>query len=229
MDTATLETFCAGTDGFVKVWYDQGQGGNDAEQTTTADQPQIVNAGTVIYENGLPALEFDGSSNYLDTPAISALDTDVQSSFNVVTNDSTDNSAKFVWRSNYTSGSSSDSDQLTGVYKSNLFRFHARDTTGSLIVATNAYTTNQALISTVWDSSDVLSGKLNGVDFTDNNVTGADAVPSGHNFTRIGARSSTPELYWQGTMQEVVLYASDESSNQSGIETNINDFYSIYP
>jgi hypothetical protein len=29
-------------------------------------------------------------------------------------------------------------------------------------------------------------------------------------------------------MQEIVLYASDEASNRTGIETNINDYYNIY-
>ena len=29
-------------------------------------------------------------------------------------------------------------------------------------------------------------------------------------------------------IQEIILYASDQSSNLTGIETNINDFYSIY-
>jgi len=32
-----------------------------------------------------------------------------------------------------------------------------------------------------------------------------------------------------GSYQELILYTSDQSSNRTGIETNINDFYSIYP
>jgi hypothetical protein len=33
---------------------------------------------------------------------------------------------------------------------------------------------------------------------------------------------------WLGNMQEMIFYTSDQSSNRAGIETNINDFYSIY-
>ena len=29
--------------------------------------------------------------------------------------------------------------------------------------------------------------------------------------------------------QELIIYSSDELSNRTGIETNINNFYSIYP
>ena len=45
LDTTSLATFCSGTDGFVKVWYDQA-GANDATQTTTGNQPQICTART---------------------------------------------------------------------------------------------------------------------------------------------------------------------------------------
>ena len=29
-------------------------------------------------------------------------------------------------------------------------------------------------------------------------------------------------------MQEIIVYLSDQSANRAGIETNINDYYSIY-
>jgi len=42
---------------------------------------------------------------------------------------------------------------------------------------------------------------------------------------RIGKQFSH---YQGGTVQEFVLYNTDESSNRTGIESNINDYYSIY-
>ena len=39
-----------------------------------------------------------------------------------------------------------------------------------------------------------------------------------------GVESARFETY----ISEIVLYLSDQSSNRTGIETNINDFYSIY-
>ena len=42
LDTASLTSFCSGTNGFVKTWYDQSGNGRDATQSTAANQPQIV-------------------------------------------------------------------------------------------------------------------------------------------------------------------------------------------
>jgi hypothetical protein len=33
---------------------------------------------------------------------------------------------------------------------------------------------------------------------------------------------------WAGSLSELLIYASDQTSNRSGIETNINGHYSIY-
>jgi hypothetical protein len=48
LDTATLESFCSGTDGFVTTWYDQSGNGNDATQVAASGQPKIVSAGTSL-------------------------------------------------------------------------------------------------------------------------------------------------------------------------------------
>ena len=48
LDTATLESFCSGTDGFVTTWYDQSGNGNDATEGSASSQPQIVSAGTSL-------------------------------------------------------------------------------------------------------------------------------------------------------------------------------------
>jgi hypothetical protein len=202
-----------------------GDTATDYVETTTTP---AVRMGYVVTENGTPAMQFDGSDDYLQTPAISALNTDLQSSFIVVTDDSGDISLRFAWRSSYTSGAAGLSNVLTSVFKSNVFGFHARASNGTYQGVSNALPTNQGLISTAWNASDVVSGKLNGVDFTTNNDTGADAVPIGHNFTRIGSDSSSTQYFWQGTMQEIIFYPSDETSNGTNIETNINDYYDIY-
>ena len=236
LDTAALATFCSGTDGFVKTWYDQSGNGNDATQTTTGNQPKIYDASTGVIEEGSagnekPAIQFDGSDDYLQSGAISALDTDVQSSFVVFRDTSGDTALRIAWRSSYTSGASLYSSELTGLYKATVFGFHARTSAGSYRTATNSQDTNQNLISTLWNASNVVSARLNGVDFTTNNLTTATASPSGHNYIRIGATSATsPSSYWQGTIQAFIIYPSDQddAGNQSGIETNINDYYSIY-
>jgi hypothetical protein len=65
LDTASLTSFCSGTNGFVTTWYDQSGNGYDATQTTGANQPQIVSSGSVILDNGKPSLQFDGINDLL--------------------------------------------------------------------------------------------------------------------------------------------------------------------
>ena len=39
---------------------------------------------------------------------------------------------------------------------------------------------------------------------------------------------SAASVYGMMDLQEVILYNSDQSSNRTNIETNINDYYNIY-
>jgi hypothetical protein len=62
LDTASLKTFVGSNSGFVTTWYNQ-NGGNNATQTTAANQPRIVNAGTVERLSGKVTLFFDGTND----------------------------------------------------------------------------------------------------------------------------------------------------------------------
>lgn len=65
LDTAALLAFTGAGNGFVDRWYDQTGGGANLEQGTTTAQPSIVTAGVVNLLDGLPAVQFDGTTDYL--------------------------------------------------------------------------------------------------------------------------------------------------------------------
>ncbi|MDN8612808.1 hypothetical protein [Variovorax ginsengisoli] len=65
LDSATLLSFVGAGSGFVVTWYDQGGNGLDATMATTANQPRIVNAGTLDTENSKPSIVFDGTNDVL--------------------------------------------------------------------------------------------------------------------------------------------------------------------
>jgi hypothetical protein len=67
LDTASLTTFCSGTDGFVTTWYDQSGNANNATQGTAANQPKIVSSGSVITVNGYQVIQYDGTDDNLGT------------------------------------------------------------------------------------------------------------------------------------------------------------------
>lgn len=60
-DKVLFSTFYNGRNIFVTIWYDQSGAGNNAVQNTSANQPQLVNAGTLITENGVATVEFKDS------------------------------------------------------------------------------------------------------------------------------------------------------------------------
>lgn len=230
LDTSALATFCAGTDGYVVRWYDQSGNANDAVQATTSAQPKVYDSVTgVVTDNARPSFDFDGSNDHLTTGAIPELDSDVQSSFCVASAGTTAAGLSILWRSAYTSGTPVNNLEMTGAFRSTAsIGFHARDASGTYKGVTNAATTNQFLVSTNWNASDVVSANLDGASFTTNNTAGATATPTGHALTRIGATSASPSSYWIGKIQEVIIYPSDQSANRTGIESNINTYYSIY-
>ena len=57
LDTTAISDFCSTANGYVTRWWDQSTNGNHADQATDASQPQIYNGTAVITENGKPALE----------------------------------------------------------------------------------------------------------------------------------------------------------------------------
>lgn len=56
LDTATMKTFVGVYNGFISIWYDQSGNGNNAIQSTTGTQPQIINSGVIYRQNGIPSI-----------------------------------------------------------------------------------------------------------------------------------------------------------------------------
>jgi len=205
LDTASLETFCAGTDGYVDTWYDQANG-NDATQDEP-NQPKIYDSSTgVVTENGRPAIEFDGSNDYF-TKAFTL--TNPVSHFVVA---QAPNTGEFIidgyGNSNRNSLWKSSANQIRLYNAAGLYQTHIAGT--------------QAVFSSISNVASSLFA-VNG-----SSVTGTLGTNSMDGVT-IGALGTLSAGYFfDGTIQEVVLYGSDQSSNRTGIETNINDYYSIY-
>jgi len=205
LDTAALEGYCTGgLSAFVTTWYDQSGNGNDATQGTDANQPQIVSGGSVILENGKAAINWDGGSRYLDSSYTGG---SMTSYISVLSSEAAN---KRAWTFN---------DNACGLRNkaSNILTIRG---TADVDIIPNATTLGQILVDGY------------GVDPVSNYVNGS-LQSSGNqdqylnNFLRIGS-TDNGDLSWDGTQQELIFYNSDQSSNRTGIETNINDFYSIY-
>lgn len=87
--TMAFSAFYSGTSVFVNTWYDQSGYERDAIQPFTANQPRIVNAGTLLLKNSKPSLDFSGGTSqvphYLQTLQPASWLTNTLYSQNVVT------------------------------------------------------------------------------------------------------------------------------------------------
>jgi len=209
LDTTALLNHCGSANGFVTKWYDQSGNGNDVSNATASGQPQIVNSGSVIQENGQPAIEFDGSDDFLESAY--EVEYTQPSTYFVVT--------KYISGNRIigAGGPFTSSQRHLFYVNKNAFTPFAGTTnlrTGLLNSDNNLHTFIFDGPNSVWR----LNGSQESTGDAGNNSTvgiamGADG--SGQNFGRI-------------KMSELLFYASDQSSNQNNIETNINNHYSIF-
>jgi surface protein len=61
LNTVALMNFVSTGDGFVTTWYDQSGNAKHLSQSNAINQPQIVSAGMILFQNGLPTVRFSGN------------------------------------------------------------------------------------------------------------------------------------------------------------------------
>jgi hypothetical protein len=215
LDTTALTTFCSGTNGFVTTWYDQSGSGYNAFQTIATNQPQIVSSGSVFLENGKSAVNFL-DTRYFNIP--------VPSTFFGLNDISAFLVSKTI--ANDTGGLSQKRDAfLVGNFGIGLnagkYQFQTRNgVINSAVDSTNAYSTQQ-ILSVVRNSS------------------GLYMLSPESQFKSSAVANLTSTADWQfgtggsygilnGSIQEKIIYLIDQTSNESGINTNINSYYGIY-
>jgi hypothetical protein len=210
LDMATLEDFSDGGDCFVSVFYDQ-QNSNDLSQSTEAQQPHIVSLGSVITDNGKPAINFDGTTSlYRDGFSVD-VSTDY-SNFAVCNLD--DVTTSFLLSSiknssnRYALGINSDGD------------FQTTKRTTSIVADAATYKSGQVLLSDDETPNIYLDGTLgSAVNGTLNNANTSERFVLGKN-TPLSTGNNIV-----GTVQEVIVYGN--SDDRLGIESNIKDYYGI--
>jgi hypothetical protein len=221
LDVSDLQSFCSGTDGFVTTWYDQSGNGNHATQSTAADQSQIVSSGSVITEGGKPCLEYNNdfyTSTYEltdDTDFLALIVIRVETAFGDNPRYAAFNSSTNVV--NVQIGYNIDNKYYT-----------RKDNVTNIITNTFTTTGSRNLLAHGCQSNTNYFSR-NGTLETFGE-TGLPTVNSnrGDGLFLIKAFSLTAQYVETGNIQEFILYPIDKLSDLSGIENNINDFYSIY-
>ena len=209
LDTAAIATHCGSANGYVVTWYDQSGNSNDADQNTFADQPQIYDGTTVTSRNGKPILTFVDASDHLDTATVSLSGPHTafacaynQNSFSAQLSLMYHSSGNYLW-----------------IYAVNKVQIQ----NGSEFVsASGSYGNNSAIISCVIDGSNSISRGKNSVE--EQTATGT-VTSRTITSIRLGAVTSGRET----DVQEWILWnEAKDSTDRAAIETNINNYFSIY-
>jgi len=210
LDTTSLESFCSGTNGFVTTWYDQSGNGVDATQATASKQPKIVGSGNTLVKGTKPAVEFNGSP-YLTSSSFSS---SISQTTGFVVFDGAQ--GDFLFDDIVTLNTNS-----LYLSSSNQIRLYTNIAPTAIYHSISPNTWPQyAIASFVSDTTNSLIGINN------ETTAGTIGVATMEGVT-LGAAKGGP-LPLGGYLQEVIVYGSNKSSDLSGINTNINDFYTIY-
>ena len=213
LNTTALTSFCGAGNGFVTTWYDQSGNGNNATQTTAASQPQIVNSGSILLQNGKPRIQ------PFQTPG---MDTGIKANATLTffgVSNVVNSPGPYRILSSYAGSGSLNNEFLVDVYSGTLRLFGLSQNISKSI--TTLYNLSVAQLI----SGTSISIANNGSTFS---TTAASSTSASTNNLFIGedAGGSSSEVI-QG-LQEIIIYNSDQTSNRTGIETNINTYYGIY-
>jgi len=220
LDTASLLSFANGGDVFVAKWYDQsGVGNNDATQVSQSAQPQIVSSGSVINENGKISVKFNGTTDYIQNE-LSVGGTVTTFAVSKIVDELDFN---FIYDSFGGTGNPYQIGRVRlGCY--NIGKYFADNGDGQTANPTTLLNGLQNLFFAKHTNSNV-SISVN----QDALQTRASTnFYSNTEYFVIGARNDGAEHFLEGTIQELILYPSDQSGNRAAIETNINTHYTIY-
>jgi len=216
---------------FVHTWYDQA-GSNNAVQTTSANQPKIAESGALLADG----LKFDGSNDDLITASIGTYQSsNGHGGFAVYKKDAASTSDSFDSTNPmylYQIGNSlNTTTQAMRILGGKLYSIQA-DTNGDgsafidRAATTHTIGTNKTLSSIVGSSQMAIAN--NGVPLAVSGSESGDSFNSTSNtLIRIGSQTSSTR-YFDGSVEEVILYTSDQSNNRFKIESNINNYYSLY-
>jgi hypothetical protein len=205
LDTASLLSFVGAGNGFVVTWYDQSGNANNAAQYNATTQPQIVLNGSIHTLNGKPTIY--GSSKILgQASAVNAV-----SSF-FVANYTSLNIANYI---NNKVGLGGSYTGIDGVYMND----------GTNSIGSTIESTSTKLVSCL----SLTTGNTSRL-FVNNTAQGTSTILNNSNVSHIFANpNNAGALSNIGNMSEVIYYASNKYTDFTGINTNINTYYSIYP
>jgi hypothetical protein len=202
LDTAAIATHCGASAGYVSVWYDMSGNSNNATQSTSGNQPQIYNGTAVHTVNGKPAFD-TVTGAYMQTASFTMSGTNavaIVTSLDANTFVINGNAAAYEMLIAQSGSTNTQVDQDVGTPT-----YYVDGSTKTWTDRGDVYTTLSTQRLVFADDAD-LSNWL--------------GIGMGYNIS--------PSSFPMSMMQEVVIWDTDQTTNRTGIETDINTYFSIY-
>jgi hypothetical protein len=228
LDTAALLSFVGAGNGFITTWYDQSGSGFNLTQTSAGSQPRIVNAGVVELENGIPALNWYGTTQFLTGGNILSIGLgNNMAGFVVARNTVTTNRAHLISKSvaagmpnrwTLITGGSAGTTALIGTGF------------GDFTAQSNIAHANQSLFNFQFLRNTSVSAHVNNNQVALTSLIGETGT-SDYRFLVGATNNSTNNgeiAYHRGTFQEVIIYQQPTTPTLSDVNTLINNHYAIY-
>ena len=216
LDTTDLLSKAGANDAYVSTWYDQSGNGNNATNSTAAEQPQIVSSGTIETSNSLPAVNF---TNVSSDDGLQMTSRASMGACFIAYNINDLNTINYGVGDDSTLGGANSGLLLGGTFSgvngltsfnSTFLDLNNAETTGTIQLAVYDYSAGDVYLS---NNGTALSN---------------EGVQTQLSVKMLGARRPNFSSA-DSKMSEVIIYGSSQSSNFSAITSNINNYYSIYP
>ena len=227
----------SGNDGFVATWYDQSGNGNNLTQATASNQPTIVTSGAINTRNSQPIIKFiQANSTVLHTANANMMPTGSSLAvtiFHAMHIDASSGNRIGVFGHNNGGNNAA----------TNKYRFGSQSSRKVLVKFADASSTQVTLQSGLYtnDTDSILTYQFalnggaasfkafnNGSSVTDISGSTADQSYSPQADKLVLGARSTADNFSDSEFFEIIAYSSDQLSNRSAIETNMNSHYSIF-
>lgn len=246
LDTAAIATHCGSANGLVVTWYDQSGNSNNATQTSHDGQPKIYDGSAVLLQGGKPAVLFDGTSDHFDTTpnnpftftggisciaAVYKAATSYKEYEAIISAGATGvgstNSKKimaFGYGNNPNLPSAKRPSFVTDIWTPSGVQYDGTLSTNERRLL-GWYISNWS----THRSTGLSNMTLNGSDISTTTYGSVNPTGLNTNPMKIGVLDEVlNSSYFAGSIQELIVYASDKNSDRNGIQTLVNNYFGIY-
>ena len=223
LDTSSLLSFVGAGNGFVTHFFDQSGNSNHLVQGTAARQPTIVSSGSLITQNGKPSIYFSGDL----LQASRVFSTSDFSVFSILSGASNQSDAVTICQ--HAGGADLGRTIFVGpdnnvATYNKLLTFFNNGTSRGLLSTSDVFTNNLKLINITSNGSGTTTQHVN---------SSQESILTGQTWTPLNTSFSVGGLgnlssFFTGYISEIVCYTTNQITNKTGIENNINANYLIY-